>query len=338
MSAATSEATETTWSSDEPDVRFRDKARALLKGHESGHLWPYIYDTARFAGDRVDGAHLYRLFQSEAHYYLYEEEARLIAERRADIAACVRDPAASIVVEVGAGSALSVRRKTVPLLTPLVRSGLRSYLSADISMSFVVEGLAVVRSHFPGLRAAGLCADFVHSDLSLDFGDAAPVLCFLGSTIANMTEDECQGFLLRVRRALGSRGSLVIGYDTNQDEAALLRAYENQSTANLVANIMWKIRRDCGAPEMQADAFEYRIRWVPESFDLQHCVVATRPQRFYFMGEELRIAAGQEFHIMSSRKYSTAHFTALAQSTGFADTRVLRSAAGRMVIHVLRAV
>lgn len=311
---------------------FFNDCIALFQGKKTGNLYQYLYSSPKNSKDPVCGSILYeRILSEETNYYLYEFESRLIKENAKKIASIVGEN--PTIIEFGAGGDLSVRQKTLPFLHALMRP--MEYISIDISPSLLTDCLEMVGLAMPELLVRGICSDFTQIDTIVYEMCDKPVVFFPGSTIANFNPCEISVFVKKVNKIVSPKGFFIVGQDTNQDEGSLMRAYRNQHTDNFIKNILWRIKRDLGANELQPDYFVYSPKWNAATFEFQHIFVVNKKNQFQILDETIYLKEGQNLHIASSFKYPAQFFKDMLISAGFDSDTIFLDKHKRMALHVL---
>ncbi|ERT03823.1 hypothetical protein M595_6237, partial [Lyngbya aestuarii BL J] len=163
------------------------------------------------------------------------------------------------------------------------------------------------------------------------------VVFFKGSTITNLSTNNCLDFFRRISPALQPEGLLIVGVDTNQNEFSLRKAYDDGRMARLTLSILHFINRDLPISGFDASAFNYEFNWVPSTHCVEHNVRATQEQNFLLDGIPVQIEKGTKFHLLSSYKYPVDYFQDLAKKAGLQPLDCFVDQNGRMAIHILQA-
>lgn len=311
--------------------KLEKEALDFFLGKTSGNLWPYLYGTPEDKNDPVRGGILYNeLLENEDDYYLYEYEAALFQSQGSHLTSKIGSN--PTFIELGPGSEQSLRLKTLRLLRTC--SQLEGYIGIDISQSFLDRGLTVIRSEFPSILVRGIQQDFTQLE-NLPVFDKTVIL-FKGSTVANLRSNELPAFIKKIKNLMTKEHYLVLVHDANQDEASLMKAYDNPRMAIIMENIMYRLKRDLDIAGMDAKAFRYEPQWDAERYDFRHVLTATKAQRFDVKEILVNIEKGQQFHTLSSFKYPVKVFQDMLSSTGYEPLDFRMDPSGRMAAHLFR--
>ena len=159
---------------------------------------------------------------------------------------------------------------------------------------------------------------------------------FKGSTITNLSTNNCLNFLGKISQAIQPNGILIVGVDSNQNEASLRKAYDDGKMAKLTLSILYFINRDLPVSDFDPTAFNYEFNWVAETHCVEHNVRATKEQNFLLDGIPINIKSGEKFHFLSSYKYPVDYFQNIAIKAGLKPLDYfVEQANERMVVHVL---
>ncbi|NES69843.1 MAG: L-histidine N(alpha)-methyltransferase [Okeania sp. SIO2D1] len=186
----------------------------------------------------------------------------------------------------------------------------------------------------PEISVEKINTDFIKNiDLIKNF--TKPVVFFKGSTITNLSTNNCLKFFERISPPLQPDGILIVGVDSNQNESSLKGAYDDGKMANLTLSILYFINRDLPVSGFDPTAFNYEFNWVAETHCVEHNVRATKDQDFILDGVPINIKSGTKFHFLSSYKYPVDYFQELAIKSGLKPLDYFVHQNEPMVIHVL---
>ncbi len=243
-------------------------------------------------------------------------------------------PPGANVIEFGPGTDIAFKNKTLPFLKEIKE--LKSYIPIDLCQTYLDESKEILNQTLPEVSVNKIKSDFI-KNVELVSNFSLPVVFFKGSTITNLSTNNCLGFLKRVSQAIQPEGRLIVGVDANQNEASLRRAYNDGRMANLTLSIVHYINRDLPVSGFDPMAFKYEFNWVAETHCVEHNVRATKEQNFVLDGTPIKIENGTKFHFLSSYKYPIDYFQNLALKAGLKPLDYFVHENQRMVIHVLGA-
>ena len=310
--------------------------KALFLRQRKENLGPYLYSepNPEIENDPVCGERYYQTVIYEVPtYYLYRDEVELIQTHANSMSDYV--PLEATVIEFGPGAGRAFIKKTLPFLRSIEK--LNHYAAVDLCKAYLEQCKAIVEREFPLTNIQVIEANFIENCELLQKFSPPQVVWFKGSTIANLNQQDCVKFLHRLSKALQPEGILIVGLDSNQDEASLRKAYENEDVARFITNIFHRIKRDCDLNDFDPTAFKYRFEWNAGEHRVKHNAIAIEHQKFVIDNTSIEIAKGDVFNVVSSYKYPIEYFQEKAIDGGFKVLDCLMDSSQRMVIHVLQA-
>ena len=323
-----------------PDPQFYAETLDLFLKRRVGNLYNWLYSSPNAADDIVRGGELLdALYLNCSDYYLYDKESSLIAANAPDLARAI-GPHATLI-DYGPGPVRSYTQKTLPVLQQLVAP--KGYVPVDICPEYVAGCEQETHSRLPGMNTNGIVGDFYDSSISHKSYNK-PVVYFSGSSIANCPEPDAYTLpvntfkrLETIRSQLNENGYLVIGHDTNQDEANLLAAYDNSYLSDLILNVLHRIARDLPVTNFNPEHFALWVKWDASDRCVKMGVRATKAQTFTLGRTEITIEADDIFHIASSYKYPSSLFIGMTEAAGFAHVQSFSEPNNPMAIHIFKA-
>jgi dimethylhistidine N-methyltransferase len=278
------------------------------------------------------GAALFEAICELDEYYLTRSDVALLAAHLPEIATAAGPHAR--VVEPGSGAG----QKTRMLLAALDR--VATYVPIDVSREQLATNATALRQEFPGLEVLPIHGDYMGA-LAIPRAAAATgrsLVFFPGSTIGNFEPDEAVRFLARLARLAGPRAQLVLGADSNQDPASLLRAYDDSLgvTAAFDLNALVHLNQTHGAT-FDPQAFRHRAVWSAAQSRIEMHLVSQRAQRVTVAGEPFDFAAGEPIVTEHCYKYSVDAIHHMLRDAGWRVRDVFADAAGRMRLWLAEA-
>ncbi|WP_148863717.1 L-histidine N(alpha)-methyltransferase [Marinobacter fonticola] len=256
------------------------------------------------------GSQLFEAITEQPEYYPTRAERMVLKNKASEIADHLG--AGAMLIEPGCGSCEKVRL----LLDALNPS---RYVAMDISSEFLLSSANAVARDFPDLEIQAICADFSQLDaLALEESSARRVAFFPGSTLGNFDPATARDFLRAVRHLVGDDGGLLIGVDRHKDTGILNAAYNDQAgvTAAFNLNALTHLNRILPA-NFDTDAFRHKAFYNTEARRIEMHLESLRDQSVHCAGQTIDFHAGETIHSENSYKYTDAHFSHLAQETGF---------------------
>lgn len=174
----------------------------------------YFYD------DR--GSQLFEKICELPEYYPTRTETWILQQYASEIA---RLTGSCELVELGSGSST----KTRLLLDgyQALKNGL-GYVPIDVSSRILTESSRQLLRDYPGLQIQGLVGIYEQALAQLKPTSLlSRMICFLGSTIGNLTRQECDRFLSQILAALDVGEYFLLGVDLQKPKQIIETAYND---------------------------------------------------------------------------------------------------------------
>jgi thiosulfate/3-mercaptopyruvate sulfurtransferase len=296
--------------SDDPD----ETAAGILNGLATGKKTI----SSRFFYDSV-GSALFEEITRLPEYYLTRTEISILSECAPHI---LKNGDLTEIIEFGSGdcSKISILLDALPAESiPSMR-----YIPVDVSRDAIMKSTKVLSEKYPGIQIQGIHADFMNA-FSVNPGGGNKLICFFGSTIGNLTEEQEFSFLNNLKEGMKPGDQLLIGFDMVKDTQILEDAYNDGQgvTAAFNKNILNVVNR-YAQTGFNPDQFEHlsffnktdsRIEMHLKA--LTDCVIS-RPGA----GNGILVKKGETIHTENSRKYTIGYIHQLAEKTGLKIVKV----------------
>ncbi|MEM9165242.1 MAG: L-histidine N(alpha)-methyltransferase, partial [Cyanobacteria bacterium P01_F01_bin.4] len=178
------------------------------------------------------GSQIFEQITTLPEYYLTRTEAAIL-KAGADAIATLTGPCE--LVELGSGSST----KTRYLLDAYAAQGhpLR-YLPIDVSGGILKASAQLLLTDYPNLQIHGLVGTYEQAMGHLPSAVfPTRMLCFLGSTLGNLTPTESQLFFQYVTTALSPGDYFLLGIDLRKDKTTLEAAYNDRQGITAAFNL-----------------------------------------------------------------------------------------------------
>jgi dimethylhistidine N-methyltransferase len=204
-----------------------DEAQEIITGltQSQKYLSPrYLYDDL--------GSQLFEQICDLPEYYPTRTETAILQQYSQEIAQAT---GISQLVEVGSGSSTKTRLLLdayQKLDYPLY------YIPIDVSASILEASSHLLLADYPNLKVHGLIATY---ELALQC--LAPTslpsrtICFLGSTIGNFTQSECDRFFSQVTNGLEKGDYFLLGFDLQKPIQIIEAAYNDSQGVTAAFNL-----------------------------------------------------------------------------------------------------
>jgi L-histidine Nalpha-methyltransferase len=294
-----------------------------------------------------EGCRLFYEITRLPEYYLTRTESALLETTAPEVAALL--PAGSTLVEYGASDetkAEMLLRQTTPQFVPSgIRSGGPAVFHCYIPIDVAAPALRAMRerlaTHRPKLSVRPVRADFLQPiTLPERSGEAAVMGFFPGSTIGNLEPGPAVAFLRRARATLGRGAKFLLGFDTCQDPARLIPAYDDPRgiTAHFNRNLLTRLNREAGATfptDAAPEAFTHRTIWNAAAGRIEMHLVSPQAQTVTVAGRQIRFARDETIHTENSYKYTPARMAAMIRAAGWGIAKTWTDSNGLFAIWLL---
>jgi L-histidine Nalpha-methyltransferase len=208
----------------------------------------YFYD------DR--GSQLFEQICKLPEYYLTRTETAILQTCAAEI---VQITGASELVELGSGSATKTRillNAYNNLDCPL------RYLPIDVSAGILETSARQLLLDYPSLSVHGLVSTY---ELALQQLPPTKlqsrIICFIGSTLGNLIQKECDRFFAHIAKALQPGEYFLLGIDLQKPKHLLEAAYNDsqgitaQFNLNMLNHLNWRFEGNFDSNQFEHQAF-----------------------------------------------------------------------------------
>jgi len=266
----------------------------------------YLYD------DR--GSQLFEQICDLAEYYPTRTEAAILCQYAQEIAQAT---GICELVEIGSGSSTKTRLLLdayQKLDYPLY------YVPIDISASILAESSHNLLTDYPNIKVHGLIATYELALQRLIPPTSLPsrTICFLGSTMGNFTQGECDRFLSQVTNALQKGDYFLLGLDLQKPIHIVEPAYNDSKgvtaafNLNVLDHLNWRFRGNFSTSSFQHRAFynqlEERIEMHLVSQQSQSVRLDALDLAIDFApGETILTEISRKFNLVKIREYLEAY-------------------------------
>lgn len=254
----------------------------------------YFYD------DR--GSQLFEQICELPEYYLTRTETAIL-QQYAPAIAQITGPCE--LVELGSGSAVKTRillDAYASLEQPL------HYMPIDVSAGILESSAKDLLIDYPTLQVHGLVSTYELALAKLEPAQLPTrMICFLGSTLGNLTPAECEEFFRQVKAALKPGEYFLLGFDLQKSPEILEAAYNDSQgitaefNLNMLNHLNWRFGGDFDVSQFEHVAFYNQSLHQIEIYlkSLKAQTVSLRS-----LNLTLEFAAGETIHTEISRKFN----------------------------------
>ncbi len=326
------------------ETNLSELAVSFFEGKKSLELMPYIYSDDPKGKYPVKGSENWVNLIDYESYYLYRQEIDLIEKYAQNIVKIIDKftTGKPNIVDYGPGNGL---KKMLPILNEFSKTSkdINSYIPVDLSKSFLDEAAAMAKGISPKITIKGVQSDLYSCGPYIKQYDNTATF-FFGSTLGNTPEKfgsrkwpNTISKLKKLKNTLKKDAPLFIGYDKNQDEKTLMKAYDNDALHNHVLYLLHRIKWDTDSEGVNPKAYDCFVEWVPKDHRVSYYAVAKEKQEIIMGGDKIVVRKDQKLHIGNSYKYTTDLFDRMAKEAGFKTVDCIEEKNNHMAIHVLKS-
>jgi dimethylhistidine N-methyltransferase len=270
----------------------------------------FFYDTA--------GSRLFERICELPEYYPTRTEEGILRAHAREIIESVGEEVA--LAEFGSGDS----RKTRILIEALLERQARlAYAPIDISIEYLEASARALLEQYRRLWLTAIGGEYLDAVRHLPRHTCPRLIVFLGGNIGNMQESQAVAFLALVRREMGDRDRLLVGYDRLKAPDILRAAYNDAAgiTAAFNKNLLARINRELRG-EFNLDAFAHDAPFVEAYARIEMHLVSLRDQtvRVAALGRSFGFSRHETIHTENSHKYEPEQFARLAAASGLIVT------------------
>lgn len=254
----------------------------------------YFYDD--------QGSQLFEQICNLPEYYLTRTETAILQEAAPEIAQIT---GVCELVELGSGSSTKTR---ILLDAYNQRHYPLRYLPIDVSAGILESSAKQLLADYPSLQVHALVSTY---DLALEklLPSQLPsrMICFIGSTLGNLTPHECNVFFSQVVAALHPGEYFLLGVDLQKPKHLLEAAYNDRQgvtaafNLNMLRHLNWRFD---GNFDLQA--FEHWAFYNETQHQIEMHLRSLHAQIIDLRALNLSVefAAGETIHTEISRKFN----------------------------------
>lgn len=295
--------------------------------------------------------HLYREATGHKKYYPLQGEISALHEQTDTIANRCLNTQRLVVIGPGPGEIFKIKEGMLVEAIP----SLNEVVTIDLAEHFNEQAKKIVKE-----LSQKLSRNIRHSSLTMDYRQAAElnlivpgpstlVTCTGGLITNTETKNHSIFPVTELRKDLhacgkiaGSGGQVLVTYDSNNDKALVLSAYDTRPFKNLYLNVLDVIEAVCPEhfPGISRKNFTVQSEWDAVTQAVQHQIVVRKDINFSVVekggrGSEfthhIHLHAGQRLHIIPSYKPSVATMRENVVAVGLRTDIVSRENRGSTV-------
>lgn len=284
------------WIDCNPDEVLVDDDRDVIQGlSQKQKTLPcrYFYD------DR--GSELFEQITDLPEYYPTRTEQGILEKYALEIA---RLTGACELVELGSGSS----RKTHLLLEAYSQLHIAlHYCPIDVSAGILKTTALALLDRYPSLKLCGLAGTYEQALAELPPSELENrMLIFLGSTLGNLTDKECNKFLTQIQQALQPGEFFLLGVDLQKSIETIEAAYNDSQgvtaefNLNMLRHLNYRFEGNFALDRFEHFAFYNPIQHQIEMHlrSLEHQTIDLKT-----LNHQVTFNAGETIHTEISRKF-----------------------------------
>ena len=237
----------------------KDDGRDVINGlkQRQKKLPPqYFYD--------AKGSQLFEQICQLPEYYPTRTEASILSEYATDIAKVTGKVE---LIELGSGSST----KTRILLDAYREIDRLTYVPIDVSGSILKESANSLLTEYPNLQIQGKVGTYQQCLERIKVANTQPkIVLFLGSSIGNFNQSECDRFIDLVNASLNPGDYFLLGIDLQKSSEILEAAYNDSQgvtaafNLNMLQHLNWKFQGD-----FDLDLFQHRAIYNQQACQIE---------------------------------------------------------------------
>ncbi len=266
------------------------------------------------------GSQLFEQICALPEYYPTRTEAAILEQYAGEVA---RMTGTCELVELGSGSST----KTRLLLDAYQGLGypLR-YLPIDVSASILEEGARRLLKDYPSLQVRGLVSTYEQALKKLKPAPLpARMIFFLGGTLGNFSQQECDRFFSQITAALEAGDYFLLGIDLQKPTDILEAAYNDSQgvTAAFNLNVLQHLNRRFRG-NFDLSLFEHWAFYNQSELQIEMHLVSRRSHSVCLEALDLTVDFAEEETILTeiSRKFNLQQMQQYLEAQGLPPIQV----------------
>jgi L-histidine N-alpha-methyltransferase len=291
-----------------------DRQKEMMRDVRTGLANPQKSIPSKYFYDSC-GSRLFERITMTPEYYITRTELSIL-EHSAGKMVEFLSSAGGDIVELGSGPTSKIKK----LLDAAYARGLDRlrYVPLDICGTCIEEVIEELPLLYPDLEVLGLRADFTAHLGMLPRGKK--LLVFFGSTIGNFTDQECAGFLEKLKQAMNLDDCLLVGMDMLKPVRVMEAAYNDSEgiTRRFNLNMLSHINRELKA-NFDLDDFEHLAYFNPDDEQIEMRLHAKRAVSVSIpsLSMTVTLRKGETIHTEICRKFSRNRIERIFSEAGF---------------------
>lgn len=261
------------------------------------------------------GSQLFEDICNLPEYYPTRTEAAILREYSKNIAQLT---GSCELIELGSGSSSKTRilldayqQLNYPLL----------YLPNDVSGTILEESAQKLLEDYPDLAIHGLVGTYELAFKQLKFDPAKKrLICFLGSTLGNFNQQQCDHFFARVSSALQTGDYFLLGVDLQKSPAIIEAAYNDSQGVTAAFNLnMLEHLNEKFKGDFDLSLFKHRAFYDSQKSQIEMHLVSQTEQVVTLKALDLRVEfkAGETILTEISRKFNLEKLQAYLEANNY---------------------
>ena len=244
-------------------------------------------------------------------------EFEIINNHKTSIANLIHNDCFNLI-ELGSGDGC----KTQILIEHFLLSKLNfHYFPIDISKGAINNLVRILEKKHANsnLKVTGLAGDYFEGLRSITKNESSQnLILFLGVTLNNMDPHDSRSFLNNLKKSMGKKDFLLIGFDLMKDPKTLYSAYNNELFEEFNLHLLDRINQRLKA-NFNKDHFVQQGQYNPITRAVESYLYSTRDQNVYIkaLEKEFHFRAWEAMKTEQSLKYTLEEVDSLALENGF---------------------
>lgn len=268
--------------------------------------------SSRFFYDQA-GSLLFEKITALPEYYPTRTEKSILKEVAPKI---MQSHGELDIIELGSGDC-----SKISILLDAVNEGEMEnirYVPVDVSKSAILKSAKILARKYDDIHIHGMLTDFM-KQLKVLPGKESKLICFLGSTLGNISRHQADKFLENLKSLMRTGDRLILGLDMVKDINILESAYNDKQgvTKDFNKNILHVIN-EIAETDFNTEEFKHLAFYDPRKARIEMHLKAVKDVTVSspYFHKTIAISKGETIHTENSHKFTEHDINRFAKLTG----------------------
>lgn len=316
---------------DQPNdfLSFIKDIQALFREEKAGHMECWEYSKPKYKGDKSGGAFYWsQLVENAGAYYLPRGDIECIQAALKTEAFKMRLSSVRTIIELGAGSEVSIAYKTLPFIKTCKNS--EAYFACDMALHQAQNACDFLSSSL-SIATHAVQRNFLHGAIPVHTGVTSVIVW--GGTLYNIqgklnenAEPKLASTLKRFKSGMKSGDIFVTTFDPTFNPVKVKMAYNELSLKSQCLSILYLLAQTSMVQgNFNPDVWRHEPIWIEEVGQCAHALFPLFKQEFTIAGERFVVPAFKRFISNNSYKFTVQTMEKLFLEAGFKDVCIYQA-------------